>query len=63
MALGRTMVACAVATMLLMSGGCLQMPRIPIDAGKTGDFFTSFEANEPKPTWTNAVETDARGYA
>ncbi len=61
MALGRTIVACAVATMLLMSGGCLQMPRIPIDAGKTGDFFTSFEANEPKPTWTNAVETDARG--
>ncbi|MFB9909717.1 GH92 family glycosyl hydrolase [Allokutzneria oryzae] len=48
--------AAAVALSVVTTGGqaALAAPAAP-------DFYSSFEAGEPQPTWTDTVETDASG--
>jgi hypothetical protein len=43
-----------VATLGVMIGS-------PAQAAEAGDFASSFEPDDPQPTWTDTVDTDAAG--
>ena len=44
--------ACGITAVLIAT---------PVAVAGPGDFYSSFEAGDPAPTWTNTIDTDASG--